>query len=151
MRQSAVFANIAERFSGVRLSRQLMLLVLITALPLILASLFMFNRMAASEREGIRQGLMVSSRTLSGLVDNEIATHVAIAVTLAQSNALQKNDLSAFWLEAKQALEFVPGAWLGVSDPQARHVLNTLVQAGTPLPDHAITELVTKAFATRQP
>ena len=148
-------ASLLQKFAAAlslwSLSRQLALLVLVTALPLFLSSLLMFYRMAASEREGIRQSLMVSTKTLVGLVDNEIATHSAIAATLAHSDALQRDDLPAFWLEAKQALEFVPGSWLAVSDAQAHIVLNTLMAPGTALPDHVDPDLVQRGFITHQP
>jgi hypothetical protein len=51
------------------LGRQLTLLVLVTALPLLLSTYLMFQRLAANEREGIRQSLMVSARTLASLID----------------------------------------------------------------------------------
>ena len=77
------------------LSQQLALLVIATALPILIASALMFNRLVANERQGLRQSLMVSARTLASLVDNEINTHAAIASTLAFSPNLQKGDLGS--------------------------------------------------------
>ena len=68
--------NLRNLVAGVR--TQLMLLVLVTALPLMLSSLLMYNRLVANARESIRQSLLVSANTLAGLVDSEIDTHVAI-------------------------------------------------------------------------
>jgi hypothetical protein len=105
-------------------SRQVGLLVLATALPLILAALLMFNSLVVDERESIRKDLTVSAKTLAILVDDEVDAHSAIASTLAHSPSLQANDLQTFWLEAKMALEFVPGARLAVSNPEGQVVLD---------------------------
>ena len=151
MRVNGALSRCAAVLGRLPLWRQLALLVAATALPLLLLSLLMFKQMVASERQGIRQSLMVSAKTLAGLVDNEIATHAAIAATLAQSKALQADDLSAFWLEAKAALEFVPAAWLAVSNPQGQIVLSTLAPPGAALPRHIAPETIQQGFATRKP
>ena len=108
MRETMSASHLAVALGRRPLAFQLTLLVLVTALPLMLSSLLMYTRLVANEREGIRQGLIESAKTLAGLVDNEIDTHVAIASTLAQSPTLLRGDLSAFWHEAKQALAIVP-------------------------------------------
>lgn len=145
------FFGLAAMLGRRPLSHQLALLVLATAVPLLFSSVLMFNLLAASERETIRQNLLVSAKTLAALVDNEIDTHAAIGWTLSHSPALQAGDLVAFWQEAKQALEFVPGAWLAVSNPEGQIVLNTLAPPGTPLPKHAAPDVIQRGFATRHP
>ena len=136
---------------GQPLRRQLGLLVLATAGPLLLAAVLSFAALVASERENTRNSLMTSAATLAALVDNEIDTHAAVASTLAQSPTLLAEDLPAFWLEAKKALEFVPGAWLAVSDPDGQIILDTLTPPGTPLPRHAAFELIQRGFETHRP
>ncbi len=111
--------------------QQLVLLALAAALPLVLSSYLMFNRMVANERETIRQSLLLNSKTLAALVDNEIAIHTAIAATLSQSPSLHDGDLKTFWQEAKDALVFVPGSWLSVRSPNGDVLLNTMVPFGT--------------------
>ena len=51
---------------------QLALLVVATAAPLLLAAVLMFNRVVASDREGVRKDLMLSARILADLIDTEI-------------------------------------------------------------------------------
>ena len=127
---------------------QLRLLVAATVLPLLFLSYMMYDLLVNNERENIRQGLLLNAKTLASLVDTEIETHAAIAATLAQSPALQTGDLPAFWSEARKALEFVPGSWLAVSNPEGNMVLNTLLPAGTALPKHAVPDLIARGFAT---
>jgi signal transduction histidine kinase/CheY-like chemotaxis protein len=143
-------SRVAVALSRLSLARQLLLLVLVTAIPLLLLSLFMFNLMVANERNSIRQNLMLNATTLAGLVDHEIRTHALIAATLARSDALQEDDLITFRREAERALEFVPGAWLVVSAPDGETLLNTRAPAGTKLPRHLAVNLIERGFAERQ-
>ncbi len=128
-------------------SRQLILLVVATALPLILSSFLMYDRLVANERENLRERLVVGAKTLALLVDNEIDTHAAIATTLAQSPALKKGDLKTFREEAVAALAFHPTTWLSVNTPDGQIVMNTLSPPGTPLPRHNAPEVIRRGFA----
>jgi signal transduction histidine kinase/CheY-like chemotaxis protein len=129
---SKVWNNRRERriiFSGldtISLGPQLVLLVLVTALPLLGLALFMSSQVVDLGRENIRASLLNSARTLAALADNEIDTHSAIATTLAQSNALRRGELGAFWRQSKKALEAVPGAWLELKNASNQPILNTL-------------------------
>ncbi len=143
-----MIARMSGAFSGLTLARQLVLLVLVTALPLILSLLLLFDRLATSERDTIRQGLLVSSKILAGLVENEVETFAAVGTTLATSPSLQQGNLTAFRDEAERALRFVPGAWLALSDPSGQQVLNTLTPTGTSLPKHAAPDVVRRGFET---
>jgi signal transduction histidine kinase/CheY-like chemotaxis protein len=141
----------AAALSRRTVAQQLALLVLIAALPLMLASWLMYSRLVINERFNIRQGLVTSARTLAALTDNEIDTYLAIGMTLSHSRTLQRGDLAAFELEARQALKFVPGAWLAVSTPDGQMVLNTLVEPGTALPKHVAPNIIEEAFSSRKP
>lgn len=151
MHAPAPLRGLAAEFGYRPLWHQLALLILATALPLIVSSALMFNRLVVQERASIREDLLVSARTLAGLVDNEIDTHSAIGAALSHSPTLQIDDLAEFWREAKQALDFVPGSWLVLSTPQGRMVLNTLTPPGTPLPEHFVPEFMQHGFASRRP
>ncbi len=130
---------------------QLVLLALAAALPLVLSSYYMFVQLAANERENIRQGLLLNSRTLAALVDNEIETHIAIASTLSRSPTLLSDDLKTFSKEASDALQFVPGSWLTVRRPSGEVLMSTLVPFGTPLKEAAPAPGLSPAFASREP
>ena len=142
---------VASILSRRPLWHQLVLLALAAALPLVLSSYYMFVQLAANERENIRQGLLLNSRTLAALVDNEIGTHVAIASTLSRSPALLSGDLKTFSKEASDALQFVPGSWLTVRAPSGEVLLSTLLPFGT-LPAEATPPPgLLPAFASREP
>ena len=151
IRHALQFAPFIAAFGRRPLSHQLATLVLATAIPILAITALMFTRLVSNEREGIRQGLMVSAKTLASLVDNEIDTHAAIASTLAVSPTLQNGDLAAFWSEAKKALEFVPGSWLALSIPDGPIIVNTLAPFGTTFPKHAAPDIVAQGFKTGQP
>lgn len=132
------------------LMQQLILLVLIASIPLTASAFFIYSKLIANERESIRQGLMVSARTLASLIDNELTTHNAIASTLVHSEHLRKDDLAAFWTQATEALKIAPGAWLVVSTPDGQQLVNTLTPSGIYLPRHLVPEIIRKGFAEKQ-
>ena len=141
---------LAVRLAGRPLAHQLFLLVLATAVPLILLSLFMFNLLVENERHATRQNLTLTAKTLAGLVDSEIQTHAALASTLALSPSLQQGNFAEFRKEAERALTFAPGAWITVSSPEGQLLLSTQTPDGTTLPRHAAPEVIQRAFAERR-
>ena len=143
-------SRLSSLFSSLTLLQQLSLLVLISAVPLMVSALFMYDRLVANERENIRQGLSVSAKTLASLIDNEIATHTAMVTVLSLSPSLQTDDMLSFWAQAKQALKATPGAWLALSTPDGQQVLNTLAEPGTALPRHVAPEIIQRGFAERR-
>ena len=151
MLATSVVTKITTHLSRRSLAYQLVLLVAVTAIPLLLSSLLMFDKLTQYDRENLKQNLLGSARAAASLVDNEIDTHTAIATTLAQSPSLMRSDLPAFWQEAKNALAVVPGAWLAVSTPDGQMVLNTLTEPGATLPPHAAPGVISKAFETKRP
>ncbi len=136
--------------SGRPLRFQLTVLTVATAVPLLLLSLLIFLQMVAKERESIRQSLLVTARTLAGLVDNEIDTHAAVAATLAHSQLLHFDDLDGFLSQARKALEVVPGAWLVLTNPEGFTILNTRYPLGKDLPRHPAPDVLARGFATNQ-
>lgn len=133
--------------------RQLMSgLVLVTALPLLILDLVLYQQLASAERRAARDRLMDSVHLLSALVDNEIDTHVAVLATLATSPALAGGDKASFAAQAKRAMAFLPGATFGLRDSEGRPV--TLPDLGDPTeanPPAEQRDSVTRAFATGQP
>lgn len=57
---------------------QLALLAAVIALPLMLSTYVMFDRLVENSRITKRQTLELTAKTLSSLVENEIQTHIAI-------------------------------------------------------------------------
>lgn len=140
--------RIAAAVEARPLSFQLGLLALVTAIPLLLLTVLIFQQMVNQDRASIQQGLMTNARTLAGLVDNEIKVHAAIASTLATSPALLTGDFAELWQDARKAVEFVPGSWINVATPDGTIVLATPVALGTALPRYAAPDLIDRAFAS---
>ena len=130
--------------------RQLMSgLVLVTALPLLVLDLVLYQQLASAERRAARDRLMDNVHVLSALVDNEIDTHVAVAATLATSAALVAGDLDGFAIHAKRAMAFLPGASLTLRDRDGRPVaLPESGDAGRSDSSGDQSEIVARAFAS---
>jgi signal transduction histidine kinase len=129
----------------------LTLIVVATALPIIFSSYVMYSRLIENEKVGIRQSLLINARTLAGLVDNEIETHIAIGLTLARSSSLQQSNLGVFWNEARMAMEIVPGSTLSLSSPDGQMILSTSLPMETALPLSPDPNLIALALASKAP
>lgn len=133
--------------------RQLMSgLVLVTALPLLVLDLVLYQQLASAERRAARDRLMDNVHVLAALVDNEIDTHVAVAATLATSAALTSGDLAGLAVQAKRAMAFVPGANFTLRDRSGRPV--ALPEAGTAAAAETSgdqSETIERAFASGKP
>jgi PAS domain S-box-containing protein len=110
------------------------LLVLASALPILALVLLLYQQMWTSAQQTARSSFMTNARFLAALVDNEIDTHLAVAGTLAHSDALRNGELQNFHLQAKQALEYLPGSWVELLSPSRQLLMSTLVEPGTALP-----------------
>jgi signal transduction histidine kinase/ActR/RegA family two-component response regulator len=144
-------STLGRIFSRRPLWHQLVLLALATALPLLLSSYLMFNRLASNERDYIRQSLLVNSKTLAALVDTEIDTHMVIAATLSRSPALASGDLKTFWQEATDVLQLVSGSWITVRSSRGEILLSTLVPFGSTFPDSIASSTVLSSFSNKAP
>ncbi len=146
-----MFDRVVAAFSRRPAAFQIGLLFVATALPLIVASGFMFHSLSSLARERAGEDLLVRAKTLAAAVDSEINTHTAIGWSLAVSSTLREDDLSGFRREAEAAIKLVPGSWLALSRPDAQIVLDTVAPPGAPLPAHPWPEIMRQAAATGKP
>ena len=111
-------------------------LVLLTVSLLLPALLLMGLLLVGADRESrgqLYQQLVTTARALSGAVDRQAATGIAVAETLATDQALLSGDWAAFYARAQRVAQKRPG-WIVVSDIEGQQVLNTLKPYGEPLP-----------------
>ena len=141
---------VRQALSRRTLMQQLVALALISSVPLAASAFFVYKMLVTNERETIRQALLVSARTLASLIDNELATHNAVASALALSPHLEQDDLPAFRRQANETLKLTPGAWLVLSTPEGQQLVNTLSQPDVPLPRHLVPEIIKKGFAEKR-
>ena len=131
-------------------SLQMLALVAVTALPLILAALLMFEQLRYNHDARLRENLMLRARSLAALVQKEVDTHVAVGWALASSSALKRDDLVSFRTEATEAMRFLSGEWIRMNRPDGRIVLSTLKPLGTPFPTVADPHVVRRALETHE-
>lgn len=125
-------------------------LVLVTALPLLVLDLVLYQQLASAERRAARDRLLDSAHVLAALVDNEIDTHIAVAATLATSTALEAGDLAGFMSHARRAMAFLPDSSIGLRDKDGRPiVLPDGTGTGDSLGER--TEVVALALASGRP
>lgn len=107
------------------LSQAIFALVVGVALPLIVLATLLMRQLINAERNAVSQGHVAAARTLAALVENEVETHLAIATSLASSQALGRGDLQAFHAEATGVAQRMPGTWIFLADSQGRTILST--------------------------
>ena len=107
------------------LRQHLGLLTLVVALPLIAVSFFMVGRFAESERQARRAFLLAATHSLAGAVETELDKYFVISNALAHSRSLRQGDLTEFGRTASEILNSLPDAWLVVSTPEGRPLLDT--------------------------
>ncbi len=129
--------------------RRLILLVLITAIPLILATLLVIARFADAHSKAQELTLVSSTRALAAAVDAELKKYVTLGNVLGTSLTLQTKDYVNFYDQAKAATAHLPGTWVVVADVAGQQLLNTLRPFGEPLPMVAPPDLHRRALETR--
>lgn len=121
------------------LSQAIFALVVGVALPLIVLATLLMRQLINSERNAVSQGHVAAARTLAALVENEVETHLAIATSLASSQALGRGDLAAFHAEATAIVQRMPGTWIFLADSQGRTILSTRQAFGQSLDGAELT------------
>lgn len=133
---------------SVGLAPFLLLLVILSAVPFLILTVFITTQLLRAERQAVMDGLMTSTRTLAAAVEAEVRRHVAIVETLSHSTLLQAGDLTGFRSLAEGALPGLPDVRLVVADPAGQQLLSTERPAGTPLPVRRHMDLQKLAFET---
>ncbi|MGP8122964.1 MAG: PAS domain S-box protein [Xanthobacteraceae bacterium] len=126
-------------------------LVLVTALPLLVLDLVLYQQLASAERRSVRDRLMDNVHVLSSLVDNEIDTHIAVASTLSISPALATGDLKAFADQAQRASDVIPGASITLSDSAGHPVALASPAADDADGGQDLAEIVAQALSSGKP
>ncbi len=115
----------------------LLLLVFSVAIPAAVFAAILLQRYYNSEVARIDQQLLNNARQLALTVDRDLAGLQATLQTLALSRALVNGDQEAFYRQAAQVRDYV-GANVLLRDAAGRHLINTHVPFGTPLPTETL-------------
>jgi two-component sensor histidine kinase len=131
---------------------RLPLLVAGTMLPLILfaAGVVYFNYM--KERDAAFERVLETVRGMRGVLDAEMHGLTLSLQVLAGSQALQRGDMEGFRRNVDVFLSRFPErSSIALSDRNGRHVFNSNVAAGEPLPPRVNREAVEHVFKTGEP
>ena len=140
-----------RRLWPLTIGQYLVLLFLIIAVPLSALAFLATDEVAKADRSASRAALMASTKALEATIDSEISKHLLLAEQLAQSRSLLDGDFVEVWREAKNAVALLPGTWISILDPAGRMLVHTRREPGDALPASANSELLEKAFRTKQP
>src|SRR5262245_38585002 len=137
--------DVRTRLRGISMRGYLLLLVFSVAIPAALFAAILLQRYYNSEVARIDQELQEDAHRLALTVDRDLAGLQATLQTLALSQSLAVGDHDSFYRQAVQVRDYVGGHVL-LRDPGGRHLVNTRVPFGTPLPtellpgDHEVRE-----------
>ena len=132
------------------IGRRIALLELASALPMLVLAISATIYLAGATRKSLRTELQFSARTMLNALDAHLARHIAIAQVLAVSPLLMEDDLSAFRVEAGQALPDISDTWLAVSDARGQQLMNLAALPGKQLPirNPAALHVQNRSFTT---
>lgn len=117
----------------ISLPQAIFALVVGISLPLIVLATLLMWQLINAERNAVSGGHLAAARTLAALVENEVETHVALATSLASSQALRRGDLAAFHAEAAAVAQRIPTTWIVLADERGQTILSTRQPFGSPL------------------
>ena len=129
-------------------------LILITLLPAAAFGIAGAFVLVKHERDTLADGVRDQVRAISSSVDTELRASIAPLELLAQSPALDRDDLAAFRIEAERALAARHGEWVNllVSDPQTAEMrLNLRIAPGTPLSTPADPDTIRRVAQSGRP
>jgi signal transduction histidine kinase len=131
------------------LRQHLMLMALGAALPVLLFAAVLASVLVAQDRATFDQGNLGRARALSTAVDAELQGTVRALVSIASSEALQRDDLKAFHEQAVRALVSQPD-WINVNlvSPGRQQLVNARLPFGAALP--AVSDPAFQAVVERQ-
>lgn len=130
---------------------RLPLLVAGTMLPLILFAAGLVYVKHERDREAAFDRVLETVKSSQLVLDTEVQGITLALEVLADSRALQNDDLSGFRNNAATFLRRYPTSTISLADRNGGQVLNTGIPAGQPLPPRANLESIEAVFRTGQP
>jgi PAS domain S-box-containing protein len=137
------------------LSKHLLFLTLFAALPLIVVSFFVVDRLVQADREAIRKSLTASAQSLASAVSGEIEEALVIARMLARSRPLLTGNLVEFQNQVFELMPFFSETEIHLSGLEGQKLLS-LDQSGRMKPSLDSTrpltwDLAKQVLQTGQP
>lgn len=130
---------------------RLPLLVAGTTLPLILFAVGLVYVKYVHDREAAVDGVLQTVKSIRLVLDTEMRGMTLALEVLANSRALQNDDLAGFRNNAAAFLRRYPTSAISLADAEGRQLLNTGVPEGNPIPPRVNLESIKAVFSTGQP
>ncbi len=130
------------------LRTRLLLLVLVTAAPLVGITAVAVSEAMSIDRERAEAALVNHVRLTAILADRDVADQIAFLRNLARSPLLHQADLAGFAIQLREALASRPGGIITVTGADGREVLSTGPQTSA-LPER--TAAVAQVIKTGAP
>jgi len=127
------------------------LLVLVTAVPLIAFFVAVLLWHSRSEQELLRQQGLRAAAVAVQSVDNELATTIAALQVLTDSLALGRQDYARFYEKAKSAGGILRDSTIVVYDREGHRMMSTAFPYGQTLPRRADMSPLSPPFSMRLP
>jgi signal transduction histidine kinase len=134
-----------------KLRSYLAVLVLAGVVPLIILTVVVTLSLVHLQRVAADRGLADTVAALTAAVDKEINASIKSLETLAASRALDTDDLSTFYDNAKRVRTLHGWSTIGLIDSTGNHRLNVARPLGAPLPDLRDREYFKQVVATGKP
>lgn len=118
---------------AISLQALLLRLILFAFVPVFLASASLIYKLVEGQRDELGQSVLDNARSLSAVIDGELAQWRAVAETLARVAELDPFDPAAVHAAARQISADRPGSRIVLVDSDGRQLFSTLQPFGTPL------------------
>jgi len=140
-----------RRRRPISIGRRLVLLVLVTAVPLIafFAAVLLWH--SRNEQVLLRQQGVRAAEVAVQSVDHELATTIAALQVLTNSLALAKEDYARFYEKAKSAGGILRDSVIVVYDREGHRIMSTAFPYGKTLPRREDMSPLSPPFTTRRP
>lgn len=136
---------------GLSIRFQLICLVAVCVVPVWFVLGLLVSHAFQAKRALVTQNMLEMSRSLSMVVDRELASVQAALTALATSPSFASGDLAAIHGQARKLLSSYPEADIIVSDARGQQLVNSYRPFGVPLPRRTTPETVRRIFAGARP
>src|SRR5262245_59138419 len=118
-----------------KIRTHLVILGLAILVPMIAFAVIAVVALDREQRAGVQRGAVETTRALGQAVDRELNGMLATLHTLATARSLERNDVPAFYKDARRVLASRP-EWntIRLIDPTGHLVMDTFFPFGTALP-----------------
>lgn len=130
---------------------RLPLLVAGTTLPLILFAVGLVYFKHVRDRDAAFDRVLETVKSVQLVLDSEMQGLTLALEVLANSRALQNNDLEGFRRNADAFLRRYPTSAISLAERSGRQLVNTSIPAGQAAPDRVTLDSIDTVFRTGQP